>query len=274
MSHFDKIKKIVEVLIFASDMPISVKQIQGVMEDAKPRDIEKIIDTLNSEYQQTGRTFTIVQVAGGYQMVSRNSYYQWIRKLFHRKIKSRLSQAALETLSVVAFKQPVSKPEVEAVRGVNCDGVIRTLLERKLVALSGRGEGPGRPLLYKTTDEFLRYFGINDISDLPKPREIEEILKEEKLPEEVEGLEALEAVNGQPDTGNQETDSGTGNTDNAGENAGDRHKEGEASKSVHELKKPASSEKTRPGNKKHSASGFKASAQEVPEKAEVKDAVE
>lgn len=188
----DKLKEIVEVLIFASDTPISVKQIQGVIEEAKPKEIEKAAETLNIEYRETGRAFTIVQVAGGYQMVSRESYSQWIRKLFHRKIKSRLTQAALETLSVIAFKQPVSKPEIEGVRGVNCDGVIRTLLERKLITLSGRGEGPGKPLLYKTTEEFLRYFGINNISDLPKPREIEEILKEEPKQEEVNGLEALQ----------------------------------------------------------------------------------
>lgn len=182
-----------EVLIFASDTPISVKQIQGVMEEARPKEIEKAVDALNDEYKKTGRTFLIVQVAGGYQMVSRDSYSQWIRKLFHRKIKARLSQAALEALSVIAFKQPVSKPEIEAVRGVNCDGVVRTLLERKLITLSGRGEGPGKPLLYKTTDEFLRYFGINQLSDLPKPREIEEILKEEKQPDEVEGVDALKS---------------------------------------------------------------------------------
>ena len=186
-----KLKDICEVLIFASDTPITVKQIQDVAEDAKPKQIEKAVEALKEDYRKTERTFTIVQVAGGYQMVSRDLYSQWIRKLFHRKIKSRLSQAALEVLSVIAFKQPISKPEVESIRGVNCDGVVKTLLERKLITISGRGEGPGKPLLYKTTPEFLRYFGINDLSDLPKPREIEEILKEEKKPEEVEGLEAL-----------------------------------------------------------------------------------
>ncbi len=195
----DKLKTIVEVLIFASDSPIPVRQIREVIEEAKPKEIENAVDALNTDYRETGRTFSIVQVAGGYQMVSRDSYSQWIRKLFHKKIKTRLSQAALETLSVIAFKQPVSKPEVEAVRGVNCDGVMRTLLERKLITLSGRGEGPGKPLLYRTTPEFLRYFGINDISDLPKPREIEEILKEEKKPEEVNALDALEGAPAPPE---------------------------------------------------------------------------
>ena len=113
-------------------------------------------------------------------MVTRESFSQWVKKLFLKRRKSRLSQAALETLSVVAFKQPVAKGEVAQIRGVNCDAVVRTLLERKLITISGRSTGPGRPLLYRTTKEFLRYFGVNVISDLPKPRELEELLKEEK----------------------------------------------------------------------------------------------
>lgn len=122
-------------------------------------------------------------------MVTREAYSGWLRKLFQRRIKSRLSHAALETLSVIAFRQPVSRTEVDAIRGVNSEGVVRTLLERKLITISGRADGPGRPLLYKTTREFLRYFGINDISDLPKPREMEELLKEEKDPDaEVQDL--------------------------------------------------------------------------------------
>jgi segregation and condensation protein B len=192
--NIDKLKEIVEVLIFASDTSISVKQIQSIVDEAKPKEIEKAVEVLNNEYRQTGRSFTIVMIAGGYQMVSRESYSQWVRKLFHRKIKARLTQAALETLSVIAFKQPVSKPEMESIRGVNCDGVIHTLLERKLITLAGRAEGQGKPLLYKTTQEFLRYFGVNDINDLPKPREIEEILKEEKKPEDSGSLRPSEAV--------------------------------------------------------------------------------
>ena len=267
MSHFNKLKEIVEVLIFASDTSISVKQIQGVLEDAKPKEIEKAVDGLNGEYQKNGRTFTIVQVAGGYQMVSHNAYYQWIRKLFHRKIKSRLSQAALETLSVVAFKQPVSKPEVEAVRGVNCDGVMRTLLERRLITLSGRGEGPGRPLLYKTTDEFLRYFGINSISDLPKPREIEEILKEEKQPEEVNGLEALNIGDDLSDSGSREDKSG-------GEKPADRNEAGKVSGSITDQNRKAASSKMNHRKEMNSAGKAGASAHEVPEKAEMKNATE
>jgi segregation and condensation protein B len=180
----DFVKQVVEAIIFASDESISVKQIHALVEEVTPSQVEKIIQNLNLEYTQTSRAFHIVKIAGGYQMVSRDSFSSWIQKLFQGKRKSRLSQAALETLSVIVFKQPVSKTEVSAIRGVNCDGVIKTLLERKLISISGRSEGPGRPLIYKTTNEFLRYFGVNDISDLPRPREMEEILKEEgNLPE-------------------------------------------------------------------------------------------
>jgi len=178
--NIDYFERIVEALIFASDTPITIKQIKEIIEVSSDDKIRQIIDSLNLEYKKSNRSFLITNVAGGYQMVTRESYAQWIRKLFKKNIKSRLSQAALETLSVVAFKQPVTKSEVAAIRGVNCDGVIRTLLERKLITISGRSDGPGRPLLYKTTREFLQYFGINSISDLPKPREMEELLKEEE----------------------------------------------------------------------------------------------
>lgn len=180
----DFLKQVIEAIIFASDVPISVKQIKALVENVTSSQIEKVIQNLNLEYSQTKRAFLIAQIAGGYQMVSRDSFSPWIQKLFQGRRKSRLSQAALETLSVIVFKQPVSKSDISAIRGVNCDAVIRTLLERKLITISGRSDGPGRPLIYKSTNEFLRYFGVNDISDLPKPREMEELLKEEaNLPE-------------------------------------------------------------------------------------------
>jgi segregation and condensation protein B len=169
----------VETLIFASDEPIPAEQIKTLVEDAAIEDIQKTVEELNTEYRNTDRTFHIVHIAGGYQLVTHESYASWVKKLFQGKIKTKLSQAAMEALSVIAFRQPVSKTEVEAIRGVNCDGVVRTLLERRLITISGRGEGPGKPLIYKTTKEFLRYFGVNDIADLPRPREIEELFKEQ-----------------------------------------------------------------------------------------------
>lgn len=181
----DYLKQIVESLIFASDEPVSAEQLKKYIEDTTVREIKKAVEQLNLEYSQQNRAFQITTFAGGFQMVTREAFAQWVKKLFFKRIKQRLSQAALETLAVVAFKQPVSNSEISSIRGVNCDGVLRTLLERKLITISGRSDGPGRPLLYKTTKEFLVYFGINSISDLPKPREIEELLKDkENLPEE------------------------------------------------------------------------------------------
>jgi len=179
------LKQIVEALIFASDEPISAEQLKKYIEDTSVKEIKKAVDQLNLEYSQQNRSFQITMLAGGFQFVTREDFAQWVKKLFYKRIKQRLSQAALETLAVIAFKQPVSNSDVSAIRGVNCDGVLRTLLERKLITISGRSDGPGRPLLYKTTKDFLIYFGINSLADLPKPREIEELLKDkENLPEE------------------------------------------------------------------------------------------
>jgi len=172
------LKQVVEVLVFASDIPLPAEQIRAIVEETTADEIVRAVEELNSDYRQTGRTFQIVHIGGGYQMVTHENYAAWLKKLFQGRLKQKLSQAALETLSVIAFRQPVAKPDIEAIRGVNCDGVIRTLLERKLVTISGRADGPGKPLLLKTTQEFLRHFGVNNISDLPKPKEIEELFKE------------------------------------------------------------------------------------------------
>jgi len=123
-------------------------------------------------------------LAGGFQFVTRPELANYIKQYYKGKSKSRLSRAALETLAIIAFKQPISRPEIDMIRGVNSDGVVKNLLERNLIFISGRSETIGRALLYSTTPEFLRYLGINEISDLPKPKEIEELLgsPQEELP--------------------------------------------------------------------------------------------
>jgi segregation and condensation protein B len=198
--QLEQLKQVVEVLIFASDIPLPADQIRATVEETTAEDVVRAVDDLNVEYRQTGRTFQIVHVAGGYQMVTHENYTSWVRKLFAGRLKQKLSQAAMETLSVIAFRQPVGKPDIEAIRGVNCDGVIRTLLERKLITLSGRDDGPGRALLYKTTREFLRYFGVNEISDLPKPKELDELFKESGVQQNLlaDLPDAGEAVGGAP----------------------------------------------------------------------------
>lgn len=181
MDH-EQVKRIVEVLIFASDAPLSINRIKNILNETDKEDIEKVIQELNTEYES--RSFKIIKVARGYQMVTKPEYHQWVKRLFAPRARPKLSQAALETLAVIAYKQPVSRAEIEAIRGVNCDGVLSTLLERNLITVKGRATTVGRPLLYGTTEEFLRYFGINHLSDLPSLEEIDEILKERERPQD------------------------------------------------------------------------------------------
>jgi segregation and condensation protein B len=182
--EFNEIKKIVEALIFASDTPITENRIKNVVMELDSAQINDIVNELNSEYEQNEHAFKIAQLAGGFQFVTRSEYAQYIKQYYKGRTKSRLSRAALETLAIIAFKQPISRPEIDSIRGVNSDGVVKNLLERNLICITGRSEHIGRALLYSTTPEFLQYFGVNDISDLPKPKEIEELLGsgQEELP--------------------------------------------------------------------------------------------
>ncbi|NIA28907.1 MAG: SMC-Scp complex subunit ScpB [Actinobacteria bacterium] len=173
----DQLKYIVEALIFASDSPISIKQINDILQDdAEKQEIEEAIELLNQDYQS--RSIFLKRVSGGYQFSSRPEYSKWLSRLYENKLRSRLSRAALEVLSIIAFKQPISKVEISAIRGVNSDGVIKGLLERRLITIIGRDRGPGRALLFETTKDFLQYFSLDQISDLPKPKEIEDLLAE------------------------------------------------------------------------------------------------
>lgn len=176
MIEFNEIKKIVEALIFASDNPITENRIKDIINELDSTQINEIITELNTEYDQNEHAFKIVQLAGGFQFITRSKYANYIKQYYKGRAKSKLSRAGLETLAIIAFKQPISRPEIDSIRGVNSDGVIRNLLERNLIYISGRSKAVGRALLYNTTPEFLQYFGINDISDLPKPKEIEELL--------------------------------------------------------------------------------------------------
>jgi segregation and condensation protein B len=182
--ELNEIKKIIEALIFASDSPISENRIKNVIAELDPDQIHEIVTELNHEYDQNEHAFKIVRLAGGYQFATRAEYASYIKQYYKGRSKSRLSRAALETLAIIAFKQPISRPEIDSIRGVNSDGVVKNLLERNLIHISGRSETIGRALLYSTTSEFLQYFGVNDIADLPKPREIEELLGsgQEELP--------------------------------------------------------------------------------------------
>lgn len=192
------LKETLEALLFACDEPLTLRQIADILAsvegslNVREEDLQHQIDALNAEYEQTGRPFLIVKVAGGYQFATRQRFGPVLARLLAEKAKRKLSVPALETLAVIAYKQPVTKPEIEAIRGVNADYMMRTLLERNLVAIVGRAATPGRPLLYGTTRDFLKHFGLNDLSELPKPREIDELLAEAEFEVEKRMLKELE----------------------------------------------------------------------------------
>jgi segregation and condensation protein B len=168
-------KRIVEALVLGAPEPVSARKLAEVVPGLEPEDAVAIVAELGREYEELGRAFEIWEVAGGYQLRTRPEYASYLR-LLHRERPLRLSRAALETLAVVAYRQPVTRAEVEAVRGVEVDAVIRSLLERQLVRIAGHREVPGRPMLYATTKRFLEVFGLGELDDLPTLREIEELL--------------------------------------------------------------------------------------------------
>ncbi|MEX2190307.1 MAG: SMC-Scp complex subunit ScpB [Bacteroidota bacterium] len=192
------VKSLIEGFIFAAEEPLTVRQIKAIYEqpgvDEERRidqaEIQTLVESLNEEYRLAHRPYRIIMIAGGYQFATLKEYAEWLGRLFHEQARRRLSQSSLETLAIVSYKQPISKPEIEAIRGVNCDYVLKTLLEKELLTIVGRAETVGRPLLYGTTREFLKHFGLNEITDLPRPREIEEILGESQFETERRMLEA------------------------------------------------------------------------------------
>jgi segregation and condensation protein B len=182
---------VIEALIFSSDEPLqsseiirAIKGIDGEDTDISLDDINKAVEFLNSEYGKNNTSFRIVGIANGFTYATTEENAKYVGFLSSEKAKRRLSQAALETLAIIAYKQPVTKPELETIRGVNSDYILNTLLEKNLITIKGRAETVGRPLLYGTTNDFLKYFGLNNLSDLPKPREIEEIMNDEDFIEQ------------------------------------------------------------------------------------------
>jgi len=171
--------RILEALLFASDELLSAARIKAILPDnPDARKIRKMVDKINVQLQKERHPFEIVEIGGGYQFRTGAYYHPWVRQIFKEKAAKKLSIQALECLAIIAYKQPVSKAEIEAVRGVVSDGAMKTLLEKKLVTISGRSDKPGKPLQYSTTHEFLKYFGLNKIEDLPRIEEFEAIARE------------------------------------------------------------------------------------------------
>jgi segregation and condensation protein B len=185
----ERLKAILESLLFAAGEPVSLNRLAAVLDSVPKEQIRDALTALGSQYAQGGRGLTVEEVAGGYQLRSRKEFAPQIRKLLAGK-PPRLSRSLLETLAIIAYRQPVTRPEIEQVRGVDCGGVLETLLERRLVKIAGRKEAPGRPMLYATTSEFLEVFGLKDLDSLPDLKEFQEI---QRAQEEAEsrGIETV-----------------------------------------------------------------------------------
>jgi segregation and condensation protein B len=173
----DERGRIVEALLLASPEPLTAQRLAALLPDGSARAVREQIDALNQAYDAQGRAFRIEEVAGGYQLRTRPEYASWLQKL-RPQPPLRLSRAALETLAIVAYKQPVTRAELEHVRGVDVGAVLAGLLERHLVRIAGHREVPGRPMLYATTRRFLEVFGLPSLADLPTLREVEELLRD------------------------------------------------------------------------------------------------
>lgn len=172
--ELEEIKGVVEALIFAADKPISLQEMKELLTEVDGQDIRDIIGRLQKEYESQGRSFHIVEVAGGFRMSTRPQFGDWLKKFYKFRHRERLSQASLETLSIIAYKQPIIRAEIEAIRGVDVAGVLHSLLEKKLIRVMGRKEVIGRPLIYGTTNQFLEHFGLKSLSELPRIEELKE----------------------------------------------------------------------------------------------------
>ncbi|TKJ40313.1 SMC-Scp complex subunit ScpB [candidate division LCP-89 bacterium B3_LCP] len=175
--NIEERRRILEVLIFANDVPLTYSRAKNVLGDLSPEEFAADVDVLEEQFLQTGCSFGIARIAGGVQFRTDPDYAEWVKKLLTDRLRSRLSGPALETLAIVAYRQPITRGDVEQIRGVDCAGVLGTLMERSLVTVGGRAATPGRPLLYVTTQDFLRYFGLNELDDLPKIRELQGLVE-------------------------------------------------------------------------------------------------
>lgn len=189
------VKGVIEALLFISEKPVSVEQIKEVIEIVSIGEIREQIKALQAEYLDRGSGINVVEIAGGYQMLSSSQYAANIRDFLKSKHKEKLSKPALETLAIIAYKQPVSRTDIEMIRGVNCDGVVVHLFNKGLIKIVGRKDVPGRPYIYGTTKQFLEHFGLKSLSDLPKLEDFS-VLQESDYdaPEEMSEVPSAEDI--------------------------------------------------------------------------------
>ena len=180
-SPLSGLKGIVEAILFVSGEPLSVDCLQGVVEGVSRAELTGALRALQADYAAEGRGLQVVEIAGGFQITTRPDCAPWIKRLEKAKAGAKLSRSAMETLAIIAYKQPLVRSEIEQIRGVDTAGVLQTLLERRLIRIVGRKDAPGRPIMYSTTKQFLQAFGLRDLSDLPALRDIKELKEAEQF---------------------------------------------------------------------------------------------
>jgi segregation and condensation protein B len=192
-----ELKSAIEAVLFIAGNPLSVDRLKNLFEEATQEQIEAQLAALRHDYDDHSAGIMLAEIAGGYQLATRPEFAVWLRKFRTAKVSSKLSKPALETLAIVAYKQPITRTEAEAIRGVNIGGIMRNLMERRLVKIVGKKDVPGKPMLYGTTPEFLQYFGLKDLSALPTLKEFQELEAGEEIMEEVTADKDAEAVDAQ-----------------------------------------------------------------------------
>ena len=191
-----RLRSIVEALVFAAEEPLTLDDLQDLFPDAGRDDLQAAVDDVVRRWDGGDRGLQIIQVAGGYRMTTRAEHGEWVRALFRSRNRRRLSAAALETLAIVAYRQPITTPEIQAIRGTDPGGVLQTLLDKRLLRVVGRKKVVGKPILYATTHEFLSHFGLNSLSDLPTLEEFGSLAASLNLPAPPEGAALAEQLAG------------------------------------------------------------------------------
>jgi segregation and condensation protein B len=187
--EINELKKIIESLLFVSEVPLPIKQITWIIHESTPDEVHQALLILQEELNGLNRSFQLVEIAEGFQLVTRPDYHKWAKELYKTVTTTRISRAALEALAIIAYKQPVTRTEIEAIRGVDVSNLIQSLLEKKMIRILGRAEVVGRPLLYGTSQEFLVHFGLKSLLDLPRVSEIQELAGDKLTPELMKEME-------------------------------------------------------------------------------------
>lgn len=184
----NNLKSAIEALIFASDKPITTEQLKKVLGDLDIPSINKIITELKNEYEAQNRGMRVVEIAGGFQMITNSNFAPFLKKLFKNRYSDKLSKPALESLAIIAYKQPLTKSEIESLRNVNVDGVMKSLIDKNLIRVCGRKKIPGRPFVFGTTREFLEHFGLKSLADLPKMEDFTVLAQQQEAQTAIEPI--------------------------------------------------------------------------------------